>query len=195
MSFRVVGSTKGKTMSSIIVLVIAVVILAVFARQVILKRKSGKEYEKMILNLPIQWGGWIELADAGFRPLMFGKVLYSFDGNVIGVGVLVKEHLPAALTADIDAKIDPQLLDGLSPICRFLINCQGRDVILTELKDVQLKEKLKPYVNEYSKIKLMIGLDSNEFVLVDNKESEIDFERIWQKTKEARSLEKIESLP
>ena len=181
-------------MSSILVLVIAVVILAVFARQIILKRKYSKEYEKMILNLPIQWGGWIELADAGFHPLMFGKVLYSFNGNVVGIGALVKEHLPAALASDIDAKIGPQLLDGLSPLCRFLINCQGRDVILSELKDMQLREKLKPYVDEYSKIKLMISLDSNEFALVDTKESERDFERIWQATREARSLEEIESL-
>lgn len=165
-------------MSIISVIVIAIVILALLARKIFFNHK----YEKMIINLPTVWDGWIELADAGFHPLMFGKVLYSFDGYAVGVGMLVKEHLPVAFAADIDAKIGPQLLDGLSPLCRFLIPFKGGEVILTELKDMQLKEKLKPYVDNYSKIKLMIGLDSHGFVLMDTNEGKNDFERIWQKT-------------
>ena len=73
---------------------------------------------------------------------MFGRVLYSFDRKVVGVGVLVKEHLPTMLASDIDEKIGPQLLDGRWPLCRFLIDCQGREVIITELKDMELREKL-----------------------------------------------------
>jgi hypothetical protein len=176
-------------MSLIAVIVIAIVILAVLAQQIFLNRKDSKEYEKIILNLPTQWGGWIELADAGFHPLMFGKVLYSFDWKVVGVGVLMNEYLPAALVSDIAVKISPQLLDGRLPLCRFIIDCH-RGVIFTELKDMQMREKLKPYVDEYSKIKLMIGFDSNEFILIDNKEGESNFERIWQETREAGSEEK-----
>lgn len=175
-------------MTLISVIAIAAVIFVLLARQLFLNHKISKEYEKTILNLPTQWGGWIELVDAGFHSLLFGKVLYSLDGYVVGVGVLVKEHLPAALVADIDAsKTGTQLIDGFSPLCRFLIDCQGRDVILTELKDMQLREKLKPYVDNYSEIKLMIGLDSNEFILIDNKEAESDFERAWQEAREGRS--------
>lgn len=179
-------------MTLISVIIIAVVFFSLLARRLFLNHKISKEYEKTILNLPTQWGGWFELVDGGFHSLLFGKVLYSFDGYVVGVGVLVKEHLPAALAADIDAKkAGTPLLDGLSPLCRFIIDCQGRDVILTELKDMQLKDKLKPYVDNYSEIKLMIGLDSNEFILIDNREAESDFERIWQEAKEGRSRVEI----
>lgn len=159
------------------------IIVAFIIHRIFRARKASKEYEKVIRDMPSQWGGWIELENTRFHPLMFGRVLYSFDRKVVGVGVLVKEHLPSVLASDIDEKIGPQLLDGCRPLCRFLIDCQGRDVIITELTDLELREKLKPYVAEYSKIKLMIGLNSNEFILVDNKEGERDFERIWQEAK------------
>lgn len=130
----------------------------------------------------LQCGGWIELTDSKYQPILFGKILYSSNGNVVGVGVLVKENLPPLLASDIDEKIAPQLLDDRGPLCRFLIDFGG-DVIISELKDIKLQEKLMPYVAEHSKIKLMIGLNSNEFILVDSKEGETDFERIWQETK------------
>ena len=164
----------------IYLIVISVAILVILARQIFRNRKDNKEYKKMILNLSSQWDGWVEVADASYHPVMLGKILYSWDRHAAGVGVLVKEHLPVALVSDMDIKIGPQLLDGRWPLCRFLISFQGRDVILTELKDIDLKEKLKSYVVEYSKIQLKIGLDSNEFILVDSKEAESDFERVWK---------------
>lgn len=164
----------------LIMVVVTVVFMVILLERGFRRRKMNKEYDQMIRDMPSMWEGWIELADTHFSPLMFGKVLYSFDRKVVGVGVLMKENLPPNLVLDIDEKIGPQLLDGYGPLCRFLIDCQGRDVVITELKDRELKEKLNPYVADYSKIKLKMGLDSNEFVLVDNKEGEKDFERIWQ---------------
>ncbi|MBA2727104.1 MAG: hypothetical protein H0U49_02910 [Parachlamydiaceae bacterium] len=169
-------------------IVIAVLILSFFAWKIYLNYKDSKEYVKVILNLPAQGDGWIELVNPGLQAMMLGKVLSSFDGYVIGVGVLVKEHFPAMLGSDIDVKIAPQLLDGLSPICRFIIDSQGKEVILTELKDMQFKEKLKPYVDDYSKIKLLMGLDSNEYLLIDTIEGRSGFERIWEATVAKKKL-------
>ena len=147
-----------------------------------------KKHDKCILDLLEVSDGWIELADNNYRPLLQGKVLYSFDGKVFGVGLLKQEHLPAALISDIQVKIGPLLLDGHLPLCRFIIDLRGPIVILTELTDSQMKEKLKPYVNDYSKINLMIGLDSSESILIDNDEGIKDFEQIWQEAKNNNSL-------
>jgi hypothetical protein len=171
-------------MSLTAILIIGVFIITLLVYRIFHARKVSKEYQKVIYEMQSQWDGWIELSDPSLHPLMFGKVLYSINGNVVGVGVLVKEHLPAMLVSDIDTKIGPQLLDNRWPLCRFLID-RGRDVIITELKDMELREKLKPYVANYSKIKLMIGLNSQESVLVDNEEGKKDFERIWEEAREA----------
>jgi hypothetical protein len=156
--------------------------------RIFLKLRDNRQYEKMILSLPSKWGGWTELVGEDLHPLMFGKILYSFNGYAIGVGMLVKKHLPNSFVSDIGAKIGSQITHDLTPVCRFIISFQGKDVILTELKDMQLKEKLKPYVDEYSNIKLLIGLDSNEFTLIDNEEERSDFERIWHQTLEGHII-------
>lgn len=166
-------------MSSIAVFIIVASIMGVLAFRFFRGRRTRKK--------ALQCGSWIELSNSSFHPMMFGKVLHSSQGNVVGVGVLVKENLPPLLASDIDEKIDPQLLDDRLPLCRFVIDF-GDDVILSELKDIKLQEKLMPYVTDHSKIKLMIGLNSNEFLLVDNKEGERDFERIWQETKAQKEL-------
>jgi hypothetical protein len=163
-------------MSLIAVFIITLSIMGVLAFRFFRGRRARKQSEKVIS------GGWIELSNSSFHPMMFGKVLYSSNGNVVGVGVLVKENLPPLLASDIDEKIEPQLLDDRLPLCRFIIDFGG-DVIISELKDMKLREKLMPYVAEHSKIKLMIGLNSNEFTLVVNNEGEREFEGIWQETK------------
>lgn len=184
---------KGKIMSSTVVFIIVASIMGVLAFRIFRGRKASKEHKKVINDKPSQYGVWIELTNSRFHPIMFGKVLYSYDMNIVGVGVLVKENLPPLLASDIDEKIDPQLLDDRWPLCRFLIDF-GDDVIITVLKDIKLQEKLMPYVAEPSKIKLMIGLNSNEFLLVDNKEGERDFERIWQATKAQKEAENRQKL-
>ncbi|MCE5294573.1 MAG: hypothetical protein LLF94_08180 [Chlamydiales bacterium] len=175
-------------MSLTLIFIIAAAIMGVLVIRTFRGQKACKEYERLINGSPSQCSGWIELADSRFQPIMFGKVLYNYDKKVVGVGVLVKENLPPLLDSDIDEKIAPQLLDDHWPLCRFLIDF-GDDVIISELKDIKLHEKLMPYVAEHSKIKLMIGLNSNEFFLVDNKEAERNFERIWQETKAQKPLQ------
>lgn len=168
-------------MSATVVLTIVVFIIAIVAFMIIRRRKASKGIN------PSQCVGWIELADSRFEPILFGKILYSSNRSAAGVGVLVKENIPPLFASDIDEKIAPQLLDDRWPLCRFLIDF-GDDVILTELKDIKLQEKLMPYVAEHSQLKLKIGLNSNEFILAADKEGEMDFERVWEETKAQKKI-------
>ncbi|MDR3503660.1 MAG: hypothetical protein P4L79_13870 [Legionella sp.] len=140
------------------------------------RQMSSVHCDKVVHDTLSQWEGWIEIVNTNYHSLLFGKILYRTDGIAVGVGVLVKEYLPPLLFSDIVEKIKPQFLDGHGPICRFCIDFLGQDVNYTEFKDIELREKLRPYMSEHSKIKLLVGLNSNEFVLIDNKEGEKDFD-------------------
>lgn len=160
-----------------------ITVLILFVWWGFLKMRNKREQEKFISNLQDRWDGWIELVDAELRSLLFGKILYSNKEYVVGVGVINKECLPRELISDIQVKIEPLLLDENLQLCRFIIDFAGGETVLREFQDEQLKEKLMPYIADYSQIQLMLGFDPAGFILVDSEQSKVDFEKTWAATR------------
>jgi hypothetical protein len=128
------------------------------------KHMPSAHRNKVVHDMLSQWEGWIEITNTNYHSFLFGKIFYSADGIAIGVGVLAKEYLSPSLFSEIVEQIKPQPLDEHGPVCRFCIDFLEQDVAYTELKNIELRKKLAPYVSEDSKIKLIIGVNEGTCV-------------------------------
>ena len=144
-------------------------------------RRSHPKPIGMLQVIDFLWAGdgWVVLANDQYRPMFQGKLLYVTEDCLgLAVGVVLEENCPPQLIKDMKAARTISYLEAGKILARVIFDLHS-DSIFTHLTDVRLRGLLEHYAKAEAGIDVKLVMSSAEIALVNSREDEQEFARIW----------------
>jgi hypothetical protein len=160
----------------------ALAALVVFIAQRLLFNKSGRQATRAAAPV---LGEWVEVLNSDQQVLMVGRKLAAVtrlgDGAFAVWGAIAVDQVQPALIEDIKSLTTPVYLDPNHIFARIVVAAdEGETVIIGDLADTAMIEKLKRAIAEHSAtVDLRLQVASQSIGLIKEPDAQAKFDALW----------------